>query len=195
MKSGYKHITETFEKHNHSYESDHWKRMIQLRRGPTTVRNSNNRPINLPRARSLGYKAKQGYILAITKVRRGTMAKIRPKMGRKAANLAVSKITTKKNLRWIAEERTAKKFPNLEVLNSYKVGSDGKSHYFEVILVDPNHPVIKADPKINWISRKNNTRRVYRGLTSAGKKTRGLRRKGRGAEKIRPSLRANKNLH
>ena len=143
----------------------------------------------------MGYKAKQGYIIAAVRIRRGTMAKRRPKMGRKAANLAVTKITTKKNLQWIAEERTAKKFPNLEVLNSYKIGSDGKSHYFEVILVDPNHPVIKKDPKINWISRKNNTRRVFRGLTSAGKKTRGLRKKGKGTEKIRPSLRSNRNLH
>ena len=123
------------------------------------------------------------------------MAKIRPKMGRKAGNLGVNKITTKKNLRWIAEERTAKKYPNLQVLNSYKVGSDGKSHYFEVILIDPDHPVIKADPNINWISRNNNTQRVFRGLTSAGKKTRGLRSKGKGSEKIRPSLKANRNRH
>jgi len=193
VKSGYKYIAETFEKHDNSFNSENWKRMIDLRRGPTTIRI--DKPTKLHRARSLGYKAKQGYIIAITKIRRGTMAKIRPKMGRKAANLAVNKITTKKSLRWIAEERTAKKFPNLEVLNSYKVGSDGKSHYFEVILIDPNHPVIKADPNINWISRKNNTRRVFRGLTSAGKKTRGLRTKGKGSEKIRPSLRANRNLH
>ncbi|MCK5341892.1 MAG: 50S ribosomal protein L15e, partial [Candidatus Heimdallarchaeota archaeon] len=57
-----------------------------------------------------------------------------------------------------------------------------------------SHPVIKADPKINWICEKTNHRRVFRGLTSAGKKTRGLRNKGHGAEKIRPSLRANRNL-
>ena len=193
VKSGYKYIAETFEKHDNSYDSENWKRMIDLRRGPTTVRI--NKPTKLHRARALGYKAKQGYIVAITKIRRGTMAKIRPKMGRKAGNLGVNKITTKKNLRWIAEERTAKKYPNLQVLNSYKVASDGKSHYFEVILIDPDHPVIKADPNINWISRNNNTRRVFRGLTSAGKKTRGLRSKGKGSEKIRPSLKANHNRH
>jgi len=33
-----------------------------------------------------------------------------------------------------------------------------------------------------------------RGLTSAGRKSRGLRGKGKGFEKIRPSLRANKRL-
>jgi large subunit ribosomal protein L15e len=31
---------------------------------------------------------------------------------------------------------------------------------------------------------------VYRGLTRAGKKMRGLLRKGKGAERIRPSVRA-----
>jgi len=192
MKSGYQYITETFQKHDTSHDSEHWKRMIALRHGPPTIRVEH--PVNLPRARKVGYKAKQGYVVAITKVRRGTMHKLRPKMGRKAGNLAVSKITTKKSLHWIAEERTAKKYPNLEVLNSYRLGSDGARHYFEIIMVDPSHPVIKADPKINWICEKANYRRVFRGLTSAGKKTRGLRRKGHGAEKIRPSLRANRNL-
>lgn len=192
VKSGYSYIKETLQQHDTSHNSEAWKRMIKLRHGPTTVRVE--RPVNLPRAREVGYKAKQGYIVAITKVRRGTMHKIRPKMGRKAGNLAVSKITPKKSLQWIAEERTAKKYPNLEVLNSYKIGSDGQSHFIEVIMVDPSHPVIASDPKINWICKPNNTRRVYRGLTSAGKKTRGLRNKGHGAEKIRPSLRANRNL-
>jgi len=193
VKSGYTFVKETIQQHDNSYNSAAWKRMVKLRHNRTTIRLE--RPINLPRARTMGYKAKQGYVVAVTKVRRGTMHKLRPKMGRKAGNLAVSKITTKKSLRWIAEERTVKRYPNLEVLNSYKIGSDGASHFFEVILVDPSHPVIISDPKINWICESSNRSRVFRGLTSAGKKTRGLRRKGHGAEKIRPSLRANRNLH
>ena len=193
VKSGYTYVKETFQQHDHSYNSENWKRFIKIRQGNTTIRLEH--PVNLPRARSLGYKAKQGYIMALTKIRRGTMRKIRPKMGRKPGNLGVNKITTKKSLRWIAEERTAKKFPNMQVLNSYKVGADGKSHFYEVILVDPNHPVIKSDRKINWITTSTNRSRVFRGLTSAGKKTRGLHKKGVGSEKTRPSLRANKNLH
>ena len=193
VKSGYKYVSETFQEHDVSYDSEQWNRLVTLRNGPATIRIAH--PVNIARARKLGYKAKQGYIVCVTRVRRGTMRKLRPKMGRKAANLAVKKITTKKNLRWIAEERTAKSYPNLEVLNSYKVGADGKQHYYEVILVDPNHPSIVADPKINWIGLPNNRRRVFRGLTSAGKKVRGLRNRGWGAEKIRPSLAANGNLH
>ena len=56
-----------------------------------------------------------------------------------------------------------------------------------MILIDKAHPVIRADKNLNWISEKQHTRRVYRGLTSAGRKARGLRNKGKGAEKIRPS--------
>ncbi|MEN6573742.1 MAG: 50S ribosomal protein L15e, partial [Methanobacterium aggregans] len=51
--------------------------------------------------------------------------------------------------------------------------------------VDPNSPSIKNDPKINWICEKQHTSRVFRGLTSEGKKTRGLRVKGKGSEKAR----------
>ena len=47
----------------------------------------------------------------------------------------------------------------------------------------PNHPSIKNDSNINWICESQHTRRVFRGLTSEGKKTRGLRNKGKGAEK------------
>ena len=107
-------------------------------------------------------------------------------------NKGVSKYTTGKNLQWIAEERVQRKYPNMQVLNSYVVYADGRHHYYEVILVDPNHPVIKSDPKINWIAEPQHTKRVTRGLTSAGKRARGLHKKGWGSEKTRPSISANK---
>ena len=51
-----------------------------------------------------------------------------------------------------------------------------------------------ADKDLNWISTGKHKGRVFRGLTSAGKKSRGMRGKGKGREKVRPSLGANKNL-
>jgi large subunit ribosomal protein L15e len=57
-------------------------------------------------------------------------------------------------------------------------------------MVDPHHPAVKTDKDINWICQKQHKGRVFRGLTSAGKKVRGLRKKGRGAEKARPSRKA-----
>ncbi|RHZ76795.1 hypothetical protein Glove_192g24 [Diversispora epigaea] len=51
---------------------------------------------------------------------------------------------------------------------------DATYKYYEVILVDPNHKVIRRDPKINWIVSTKHKHRECRGLTSIGKKNRGL---------------------
>lgn len=77
----------------------------------------------------------------------------------------------------IAQERAAKKFPNLRVLNGYWVGEDGQNKWFEVILVDPNDPAIMADKDINWIGTPTQKGRAHRGLTSPGKRMRGLQPK------------------
>ncbi|WP_456328169.1 50S ribosomal protein L15e [Archaeoglobus sp.] len=164
-----------------------WERLQKWRREPAVVRIE--RPTRLDRARALGYKAKQGVIVVRVRVRRGGRRATRPNKGRKVGNLMVSRKTPKKNLQWIAEERANRKYPNMEVLNSYWVGEDGRYKWFEVILVDRSHPAILSDPQLSQIAKQRG--RVYRGLTSAGRRARGLRRKGKGAEKIRPSLRAN----
>ena len=190
-KSAYRHISETFQNQENTYPSSNWHLLIELRSSPSVYRIE--RPSNIARARSLGYKAKQGFIIVRSKIRKGTLRKIRPRMGRKPGNLGVSKITPKKNLQRVSEERAAKRFPNLVTLNSYFLIEDGQHKWFEVILVDPNHPRILSDPKINWIGEAKNKRRAPRGMTSAGKRGRGLRKKGIGTEKIRPSLQANKN--
>ena len=189
MKSGYSYVKETFEKHEKGYQTPHWYRGIEYRRGKSIQRIE--RPTKIHRARSLGYKAKQGYIVVRARIRKGGMHKVRPKRGRKPRAMGVNKYTTGKNLQWIAEERAQRKFPNMQVLNSYKIYSDGRHWYYEVLLVDPTHPVIKSDVNINWICESAHKKRVTRGLTSAGKKGRGLYRKGWGSEKNRPSIRAN----
>jgi large subunit ribosomal protein L15e len=102
--------------------------------------------------------------------------------------MGVNLITAGKSIQRIAEERAAKRFPNLEVLNSYWVGQDGKAKWYEVILVDPHHPSIINDKNLNWISKT--VGRAFRGKTSAGTKGRGIRKRGRGTEKTRPSLSA-----
>lgn len=45
---------------------------------------------------------------------------------------------------WIAEQRVARKYINLEVLSSYMIGKDGVHYFYEVILVDPTRPEIKT---------------------------------------------------
>ncbi len=167
-------------------EETHWQRLIEWRRGPAFVRA--DRPTRIDRARELGYRAKQGYVVVRARVRRGGRRKPHPMGGRKPKRRGLVKITMAKSIQRIAEERVAKRHPNMEVLNSYWVGEDGRYKYYEVILVDPEHPVIRSDPKINWICHPAQRGRAFRGLTSAGKKGRGLLYKGKGAEKVRPSI-------
>ena len=89
----------------------------------------------------------------------------------------------------LPENRAQKKFANLEVLNSYYLAKDGKHYFYEVILVDPSKPEISKNKDTKWLIKKTNQNRVQRGLTSAGKKSRGLRSKNP-MNKSRPSVRA-----
>ena len=188
-RSIYTYIRDQWKKPDTSYKSPQQQRLIQWRKQENFIRVE--KPLRLNRARELGYKAKQGYIIVRAKVRRGGLRKHKIKGGRKPSAKGIKKITASKSIQRIAEERTSKRYPNMEVLNSYWIGKDGKQQYYEVILVDPFHPVIAKDPKINWITSTANKRRVLRGKTSAGQKGRGLRYKGKGTEKIRPSIRSN----
>jgi large subunit ribosomal protein L15e len=182
----YKYIAAEWAKPEKSFVDEIMRqRLIQWRKEPTV--NRVERPLRLDRARKLGYKAKQGFIVARVKVRRGNLRKLRPVSGRRPKRMGVKKFKPAKSLRLIAEERAGRKFPNANVLNSYWVGEDGRSKWFEVILVDTSHPVIKADKDINWIVEKQHRARAHRSLTSAGKNIRGLHHKGRGAERMRPS--------
>ena len=89
--------------------------------------------------------------------------------------------------RWFAEIRASRKYSNLEVLNSYYLGKDGGHYFFEVIMVDPERAEIKNDRVISWIASGKNNMRAERGLTSAGKRSRGLRSKSHNM-KVRPSI-------
>ena len=147
------------------------------------------RPSNLPRARALGYKAKQGFLVAQVCIRKGSGLHRRPARGRRPKRMGVTKLTRRAPRQAMAERRAGTKFPNCEVMNSYWVGEDGKQTYYEVILVDRAHPSVLADKDRNWIGSHKHTRRAERGLTSRAKKGRGLK-KGRGHEKNFPSQRA-----
>jgi large subunit ribosomal protein L15e len=185
----YKYMTEAWNRPEDSFVKEQIKqRLIEWRQQPSITRIEH--PTRLDRARKLGYKAKQGYIMLRVKIRRGSRKKPRPKAGRRSKRMGVAKLKTAKSLQQMAEERAAKKFPNLEVLNSYWIWQDGRHKWFEIIMVDPNHPVVKADKNISWISKGTQRGRAFRGLTSAGKEVRGLRHKGHGAEKVRPSRKA-----
>ncbi len=188
-RSLYRYVGEAWASPGESYVSELLRqRKILWRRAPAIERVE--RPTRIDRARALGYKAKPGFVVVRARVRRGGLRKHTIRAGRRPKRKGISKITMAKGLQRIAEERVARKYPNMEVLNSYWVGEDGRYKYYEAILVDPQHPAVKADKKVSWLLGPANSGRAFRGLTSAGKKGRGLRKRGKGAEKVRPSIRA-----
>ncbi|MCK4647567.1 50S ribosomal protein L15e [Candidatus Pacearchaeota archaeon] len=164
------------------------ERMVKWRAG--NVITKIDKPLRLDRARALGYKAKKGFVVIRIKLKRGGHKKPRPNKGRRGKRMTIRK-TLKMSYKWIAEQRVARKYKNLEVLNSYLIGKDGIHYFYEVIMVDPSKPEIKKDKTIKWIAKPQNKKRALRGLTSAAKKSRGLRNK-HPTSKVRPSVRAGK---
>jgi len=178
--SMYKYVREAWKKPR---DSSLWKpRLIQWRKDPVTLRI--RRPTRIDRARSLGYRAKPGFIIVRQRVLRGGRKRPTIRAGRRSKHFGQRK-DLDLNYQTVAERRAVQPYPNCEVLNSYYVGDDGKNIWYEAILVDRAHPAIVNDHKIGWIAKHRG--RVNRGLTSAGKASRGLRTKGKGAEKLRPS--------
>jgi len=165
--------------------------MVKWRADPSVLKLEY--PTKLNRARSLGYKAKKGFVIARVRVPRGGRQRHRTNKGRRSKRHTIRKVVMM-SYQWIAEQRANKQFHNLEVLNSYKLAKDGKFYFFEVILVDPSKPEIKNDRTMNWICAKTNQHRVYRGLTSSGKKSRGLASKSP-HNKARPSVRKMYTTH
>ena len=77
---------------------------------------------------------------------------------------------------------------NLRVMNSYWIGQDSVYKFFEVILIDPFHKAVRRDAQINWICRSVHKHRELRGLTSVGRKNRGMN-KGHLYNKVKGSSR------
>jgi len=150
------------------------------------------RPTRPDKARRLGYKAKQGYVIYRVRVRRGNRKRPDSKgiVYGKPANQGINQIKWRRSLRSKAEERAGRRCGNLRVLNSYWVNQDATYKYYEVILVDPAHGAIRGDPRINWIVAGTHKHRELRGLTATGKKGRGLNARGPKGTRSRPSQHA-----
>ncbi len=132
------------------------------------------KPTFIDRARKLGYKAKHGYTVWSVRIRKGDAIRNynNGNTRGKCVNAGIHQIKPSLNKQNEAEQIVGKKLGGLRLLSSYKIGVDVRFHYFEVICVDPMHNAIRNDHKINWICSKKH--REMRGLTSAGRKSRGL---------------------
>ena len=135
----HKYVAQTwFGREKNGLERDLRQHAIAWRREPTVHRVEH--PTRPDRARSLGYKAKQGYVVVRVRIRKGGARKIRPRAGRRQRALGVTKYTRAMSLKHIAEEKVRKKYPNLHVLNSYYLWEDGNHHWYETILRDTHNP-------------------------------------------------------
>jgi len=189
MKSFYSYISDAWSSPREGYVGALRQGRLKAWRQESTVQRI-ERPTRLDRARALGYKAKQGIVVARVKVRRGGRKKSRYERNRKTSKMGLNSMTMAKSIQRIAEERAGRRFRNMEVLNSYWVAEDGRQKFYEVILVDPCAPSIMSDKDLCWVCNDVHRGRAVRGKTSAGRKGRGLRHKGSGTEKTRPGIRA-----
>merc|ERR1712134_151279 len=146
----------------------HYRHLPSIHRAVTPTRPA--------KARQMGYKAKQGFSVFRVRVRRGCRKRLAPKGATygKPVNEGVNSLKFQRKIQSVAEERVGKAMGGLRVLNSYWVGEDSTYKYFETICIDPNHSAIRRDGEINWIASNKQKHRELRGLTSAGKKSRGL---------------------
>lgn len=142
------------------------QRLIRWRRQPVVVRV--RRPLRLDRARKLGYKAKQGFIVVRVKVRRGGFQKPRPRAGRRPKALGVVRHKVNVTMKEEAIHRAQKKYPNLYPIGAYWVAEDGLYKWYEVVMVDPHHPAILNDKELNLPDLL--LRRIKKGLSKNKKK-------------------------
>jgi len=170
----YKYLKENWE-NNKEIDSLMKERLIDFRRQPVII--TVDKPTRIDKARRLGYKAKQGFVIARVRLLKGGRSRRAIHRGRKPSKFGLKHFSTTLNLRAIAEQRANRKFRNMEVLNSYYVADDGKYVWFEIILIDSAHPAIKADKDVSWIIEKRG--RAFRGLTAAARRSKGARRKAR----------------
>ncbi len=139
----YSEIGRTWQAIFREKSGDILQRAIQLRREPAVVRVE--RPMRLDRARMLGYKAKQGVAVVRIRVARGGMRRKRPRSGRRPKHLGVVRIKSSVSTQLVAERRVGEKYPNMKVLGSYPVWTDGRNAWYECVLIDPLQPSIKND--------------------------------------------------
>ena len=112
----YKYVREAWKQPKANMPELWHERLVQWRKDPSTLRI--DRPTRIDRARSLGYKAKQGYIVVRQRVLKGGHKRARIKKGRRSKRYHQTK-NLDLSYQTIAERRADMKFPNCEVLNSY----------------------------------------------------------------------------
>ena len=93
-----------------AWKTMHKNRLLAWRKQPVVTRVE--KPTNVRRARSLGYKAKSGYVVVRGRIKKGGRKRPKPKKGRVPSKAGRVKYTPKHSLQRIIEERVSKKARN-----------------------------------------------------------------------------------
>ena len=113
--SMYKYIDSTLQQQYKDRDENFRNKIIKWRAEPSV--NRIERPTNIARARELGYKAKQGIIVARVRIVKGRRMREKNRGGRKPSKSGRF-FSMHKSFQSMAEERAARKFINCEALNS-----------------------------------------------------------------------------
>jgi large subunit ribosomal protein L15e len=161
-----KHTARIWKNPDKSLGETQRRRLIEWRKERVVTRIE--RPTRLGRAKAFGYKAKQG--IAVVRVRVNKGKRKRPKfVGGRVPKKSGRFFSLAKSKKVRAEERASRKFPNMEVLNSYYVGEDGQHEWYECVLADRDNPSIKSDRSLKWVASGKHKGRAFRAKTSSGK--------------------------
>lgn len=127
----YKYIEELYKRK----QSDLMRFLLRVRcwqyRQLTSIHRA-SRPTRPDKARRLGYKAKQGFVIYRVRIRRGGRKRPVSKgiTGGKPAGHGIFSLKFQRSLRSKAEERVGRKCGGLRVVNSYWIAQDSTFKYF-----------------------------------------------------------------
>jgi large subunit ribosomal protein L15e len=149
--SMYKYVAETWQAELKEKTPAIKDRLISWRKGPRVIRVAH--PTRLDRARALGFKAKQGFVVVRVRISRGGIRIKRPVAGRRSKHLGVLRIKGQLLEAGVVAGRVKERYPNMKFLGSYFLAEDGRYRWFEAVLVDTYHPSIKADKELRQLTR------------------------------------------
>ncbi|MGC8850633.1 MAG: 50S ribosomal protein L15e [Candidatus Micrarchaeia archaeon] len=127
----YKYVQKTFQQQYKERAPEYRARLSVWRNQPVITRIE--KPTNIARARSLGFKAKKEFVVARVRVKKGKRVRKKADQGRKPGRNR-KRENPSKSWQWFAEQKVARRYPNLDVVGSYYVGEDGQNTFYEVVL-------------------------------------------------------------
>lgn len=131
----YRYIQDTWFRYYKERPAEYKALLEKLRSMPRIFRVE--RPFRLNRARAIGYKAKQGYVVVVVRASKGGMKLQRPRSGRRPKHLGSKLISGQASKYDIAVKRVMKAYRNLKLLGGYYLAEDGRYVWYELVLVDP----------------------------------------------------------